>query len=147
VVTRIPLTLDDLKTHAAFITLSTDQQREWVVAYCTNGADKIKATEAAYACNDTASAVAIANRNLRHPAIKRLVNDFYGMVDETGSRDEFLAILWKRFRDCTDDKAKLGWAQIYMKVKGYEAEKPEPADSPVDSVDDLVRQLEAQGKV
>jgi hypothetical protein len=88
--------------------LSTDQQREWVVAYCTNGADKIKATEAAYACNDTASAVAIANRNLRHPAIKRLVNDFYGMVDETGTRDEFLAILWKKVQGPTTRPNSVG---------------------------------------
>ena len=141
------MTIEDLKTHPAFVTLSTDQQREWVVAYCTNGADKIKATEAAYACNDTNSAAAIANRNLRHPAIKRLVSDFYGQVDETGTRDEFLAILWKRFRDCSDDKAKLGWATLYMKVKGYEADKPEPTESTGDSVDDLVRQLEAQNKI
>jgi hypothetical protein len=140
------MTVEELKAAPAYVTLGTDQQKEWVVAYCSNGADKIKATEAAYACNDTASAVAIANRNLRHPAIKRLVNDFYGMTDETGTKDEFLAILWKRFRDCNDDKAKLGWASIYMKVKGYEAEKPEPTDSPVDSVDDLVRQLEEKGK-
>lgn len=143
---KAEMTLDALKTQPAFVTLSTDQQREFVLAYCSNGADKIKAAEAAYAVNDTASAATIANRNLRHPAIKRLVNDFYGQVDETGTRDEFLAILWKRFRDCPDDKAKLGWASIYMKVKGYEAEKPDPADSPTDSVDDLVRALEAQGK-
>jgi hypothetical protein len=141
------MTLEDLQKEPAFVTLSTDQQRAFVVAYCSNGADKVKAAEAAYAVNDTASAVSIANRNLRHPAIKKLTNDFYGMVDETGTRDEFLAILWKRFRDCTDDKAKLGWATLYMKVKGYEADKPEPTDSPTDSVDDLVRQLESQGKV
>jgi hypothetical protein len=68
---RLQMTVEELKAAPAFVTLGTDQQREWVVAYCSNGADKIKATEAAYACNDTASAVAIANRNLRHPAIKR----------------------------------------------------------------------------
>lgn len=143
------LTIDELKVNPAFVTLATDQQKRWVVAYCTNGADKVKATEEAYpACNDQASIIATANRLLRHPAVKRLVDDFYGMVDETGTRDEFLAILWKRFRDCNDDKAKLGWAQIYMKVKGYEADKPEPAESPEGvSVDDLVRQLEAQSKV
>jgi len=140
------MTLDDLKTHPAFVTLGTDQQREFVLEYCRNGADKVKAAEVAYAVNTQASAVATADRNLRHPAIKRLVGDFFGMVDETGTRDEFLAILWKRFRDCNDDKAKLGWATLYMKVKGYEAGKPEPADSPTDSVDDLVRALEAQGK-
>lgn len=143
------MTLDDLKAHPAFVTLSTDQQKEWVLAYCSNGADKIKATEAAYATNDTASTVAVANRNMRHPAIKRLINDFYGMVDETGTRDEFLAILWKRFRDCTDDKAKLGWATIYMKVKGYEAETtaPEAKEESAESVDALVLALESKGKL
>jgi hypothetical protein len=140
------VTLDELKKHPAFVTLENEQQKEWVLEYCSNGRDKIAATELAYVSNNRASANAQANRNLRHPAIKRLVNDFYGMTDETGTKDEFLAILWKRFRDCNDDKAKLGWASIYMKVKGYEAEKPEPADSPVDSVDDLVRQLEEKGK-
>jgi hypothetical protein len=76
------------------------------------------------------------------------VNDFYGMYRRdrhqrrvSGNPVEAVQGLYN------DDKAKLGWASIYMKVKGYEAEKPEPADSPVDSVDDLVRQLEAQGKV
>lgn len=137
------MTLDDLKTRPAFVTLSTDQQREFVIAYCSNGADKVKAAEAAYAVNDTASAQAIANRNLRHPAIKRLVSDFYGQVDETGSRDEFLAILWKNVQKGGEDQ--LGWATLYMKVKGYQAEKAEPAETPeTDSVDDLVRQLEAK---
>lgn len=143
------MTLDDLKAHPAFVTLESDQLREFVLEYCSNGADGIAAAEKAYAVNSRASAVATANRNLRrHAAVKRLVSDFYGMVDETGTREQFLAILWKKVQGGpgVDDKSQLGWANIYMKVKGYEAEKPDPADSPTDSVDDLVRALEAQGK-
>jgi hypothetical protein len=144
------MTIEDLKAHPAFVTLATDQQKEWVLAYCSNGADKFKATTATYAPTDQASAAAIANRNLRHPAIKRLVNDFYGMVDETGTRDQFLALLWRKVNGCTDDKTQLGWASIYMKVKGYEAPKgtapTEPTES-AESVDDLVRALESKGTI
>src|SRR4051812_4581434 len=122
------MTLEDLKTHPAFVTLESDQQREFVLAYCSNGADGVAAAEAAYAVNSRASAVAIANRNLRrNPAIKRLVSDFYGMVDETGTKDQFLALVWKKVQGGPgiEDKNQLGWANIYMKLKGYEAEKPE----------------------
>jgi hypothetical protein len=142
------MTLEDLKTHPAFITLGTDQQREWVVAYCTNGADKIKATEAAYACNDTASAVAIANRNLRHPEIKKLVDAYFGRTDEMGSKKEALAKIWRRANAVgVDDVTFLDYMKLYGDWMGFKPSKTEPADSPVDSVDDLVRQLEAQGKV
>jgi hypothetical protein len=143
------MTLADLKLHPAYIALESDQQRQWVLEYCSNGRDKIAATESAYATNTRASAVSTANRNLRIPGIKRVISDYFGMVDETGTRDAFLHLLWEKTQGGgrMDDKTQLGWATLYMKVKGYEAEKPEPADSPVDSVDDLVRQLEAQGKV
>lgn len=145
------MTIEDLKAHPAFVTLATEQQKTWILEYCSNGADKIKATEAAYATNDTASTVAVANRNMRHPAIKRLIKDFYGMVDETGTRDEFLALLWKKVQGGSgvDDKTQLGWANIYMKVKGYEAEKAAPPDSneSAESVDDLVLALESKGKL
>lgn len=143
------MTLDDLKASPAFVTLNSDQQRQWVLAYCSNGADALEATRTAYpSTKDEAGLVAIANRNKRHPAIKRLISDFYGQTDETGTRDEFLAILWKKVRDTTDDKAKLGWATIYMKVKGYETKAtPEPPKADEEeSIDDLVRQMEEKAK-
>ena len=140
------MTIEDLKTHPAFVTLSTDQQKEWVLAYCTNGADKIKASEAAYACNDTASAAAIASRNMRHPEIKKLVDAFYGRIDELGSKKEALAKIWRRIQGCSDDKILLDYLKLYGDWMGFKPEKPEPTEAATDSVDDLVRQLEAQGK-
>jgi hypothetical protein len=126
------MTIEDLKSRPEFVTLGTDQQREFVVAYCTNGADRIKAAESAYAVNDDKSALATANRNLRHPAIKRLITDYYGMTDETGDKTAALAILWKKIQ--RNDEDLLDCLKLYGEWKGFKAEKPaeEPAEEAID---------------
>lgn len=145
------MTIDDLKTHPVYVTLGSPQQQEWVVAYCSNGADKVKATETAYATNDEASTVAIANRNVRHPAIRQLINEYFGRVDEKGNLDQALALLWRRINSPgMDDRILIQYLALYGRWNGFETEKRSAsadADSPVDSVDDLVRQLEEKGKV
>jgi hypothetical protein len=128
------VTVEELKARPEFVTLGTDQQREFVVAYCTNGADRIKAAESAYAVNDDKSALATANRNLRHPAIKRLITAYYGMTDETGSKTEALAIIWKQIQECRDPEVMLDYLKLYGEWKGFKAEKPaeEPAEETID---------------
>lgn len=129
------MTIEELKARPEFVTLGTDQQREFVVAYCTNGADKIKAAEVAYAVNDEKSALATANRNLRHPAIKRLITDYFGMTDETGSKTEALAIIWKQIQKGGDPEIMLDYLKLYGEWKGFKTEKPTDEPPKTDSED------------
>src|SRR5690348_8225128 len=106
------MTLDDLKSRPEFVTLAP-QQQAFLVAYCTNGADKLAAAKEAYTVKNDASAIAIANTNLRHAAIKALVNVFYNRTEETGSKTEALAIIWKQIQACPDAKIKLDYLKLY----------------------------------
>ena len=140
------MTVEELKVRPDFVTLRTDQMRDFVLAYCTNGADAIAAAESAYAVNSKESAVATANRNLSHPAIKRLVDDFYERADEVLSRRELAAIASAQIRAAKDEKVRLDWAKVLINLQGWsDRPAPEPEEQP--SVDDLVRDLERKGKV
>jgi len=122
------MTVEELQTRPEFVTLG-QQQKEFVTAYCTNGADKIAAAERAYAVNDKKSAEATANRNLRHPVIRRLINDFYGRTDETGTKSEILHIAWKKVQGGQlDAKELLSYLTFISKLKGFEADKPAPPE-------------------
>lgn len=139
------MTVEELKARPDFVTLRTDQMRDFVVAYCTNGADATAAAESAYAVNSKESAVATANRNLSHPAIKRLVDDFYERTDEVLSRRELAAIASAQIRAAKDEKVRLDWAKVLINLQGWsDRPVPEPEEQP--SVDDLVRDLERKGK-
>lgn len=130
------MTIADLQARPDFVMLGP-QQKDWVTAYCTNGADKIAATEKAYASNDSKSALAIANRNLRHAAIRKLITDFYGQTDETGSKSEALAIIWKKIQSTSDAEILLDYLKLYGEWKGFKAEKPAVEPPPIPLPEDL----------
>jgi len=140
------MTIEELQKVPEFVTLRTQNLKDFVVAFCTNGADKIAAARTAYPGTKTDEGLSVtADRTLRHPAVKRLIGDYFGQVDETGSRDEFLGILWKKVRDGsgTDDKTQLGWATLYMKVKGYETKPTSSTEPPEPEGEDWVKKLQA----
>jgi hypothetical protein len=106
------MTVEELKTRPEFVTLAP-QQQAFTLAYCTNKADKLAAARMAYTVKNDQSAIAIADRNLRHPVIKALVNVFYNRTEETGSKVEALAIIWKQIQSCADSKMKLDYLKLY----------------------------------
>lgn len=113
------MTVEELKARPEYVTLGP-QQQQFVVAYCTNGADKLAAAKAAYTAQNDDSALAIANRNLRHTAIRGLVNAFYNRTEETGSKVEAMAILWKQAQDLNGDpKLRLEYLKFLAELKGW----------------------------
>ena len=127
------MNVEELKARPEYVTLAP-QQQAFVLAYCTNGADKIAAAHAAYTTKDDNSALAIANRNLRHTAIRGLVNAFYNRTEETGSKTEALAIIWKKIQDgCGGDpKMLLDYLKLYGVWKGFEPDKPAEIETETD---------------
>lgn len=136
------MTVEELKTSPEYVTLTT-QQQAFTLAFCTNGADKTGAAKTAYNAKDDQSALATANRNLRHPAIKGLVNRFYNRTDETGSKTEALAIIWKKIQDgCGGDpKMLLDYMKLYGEWKGFKPEKP--VEDPKEDETDYAAALDA----
>ena len=119
------MTLDDLKSRPEFVTLAP-QQQAFLVAYCTNGADKLAAAKEAYTVKTDESGISIANRNLRLPTVKALVNVFYNRTEETGSKTEALAIIWKQIQTLTDPKLRLDYLKLFGDWKGFTPEKAAP---------------------
>ena len=137
------MTLEELKTRPEYVTLAP-QQKAWIEAYCTNGADRVAAARTAYEVRDDNSAVAISNRNLRHPAIRALVNLFYDRTEETGSKTEALAIIWKQIQAPNiDPKVRLDYLKLYGDWKGFTPEKP--ANTPPEETDYLAALAAVKG--
>ncbi len=138
------MTLDELKARPDFITELTDEQRAWTLAYCSNGGRKMEATQNAYPkCKSDASQRVQAGRCLAHPVIKRIISDYFDRVDETGNKERLLAELWRRMMGTADDKMFRDLAVVYVKVKGYEAEKPakEEPETPSSNIDAILKEL------
>lgn len=130
------MTIEELKARPEFAVELNDSQRAFVLAICSNGRNKIEAAQASYTCKDELSAQAIANRNLRHPVMSRLIKDFYGRVDETGSKQEVMAIVWKKIQTGSlDPKELLQYMNFLAKLKGWEATKATDEDAPEEQPD------------
>lgn len=132
------MTPEQLQTLPEFVTLGSPQLKAFLVAYCTNGADKIAAARSAYEPKDEKSAITYANRALRHPAVRDLANRFYGRTDELGSRDRALAILWRRINaPGVEDKLLLDYLKLWGLWNGLEmAKAPAPAQPAVPAADE-----------
>lgn len=133
------MTIDELQARPDFVTELTTQQKQWTVEYCKNGADKVAATKTAYPTLAEQSIRPTADRLLRHPTIRRIVNDFYERTDETGSKRELSAMLWKRLQKCTDgdNETFLKLAALYGKWMGFEADAPAPPETPEEDAAEL----------
>lgn len=141
------MTLAELKARPDFVTDLTPAQQAWVVAYIESSADKMAATKTAYPNTAETSLNTVANRCKRHPVIRRLLNDYYGRTDETGSKDALVALAWRKASEDTsgsDGKLQYQWATFYAKLKGFFAEKPEADGDEPDEWDE-VRELESKG--
>ena len=132
------MTVEELKARPEFVMLAP-QQKAFVVAICENGRDKIAAAKAAYTAKDDRSAEATANRLVRHPKVHKLLKLFYDGIEETGSKDEALAILWKQIQNESDTKLKLDALKLYGAWKGFTPDKPEEPSA--DSTDDIIDKL------
>lgn len=132
------MTPEKLQTLPEFVTLGSPQLRAFTLEYCTNGADKLAAARKAYGPKDDENAAAYANRALRNPAVRGLVNQFYGRTDELGSRDAALAILWRRINaPGVEDKLLLDFLKLWGLWNGLEmAKAPAPAPPAAPTVDD-----------
>lgn len=125
------MTLTDLKSRPEFVML-TPKQKAFTTAYCSNGADKVAAARTAYPdLKDEDSATATANRCLRQPQIALLVKAFYNRTDETGSKSEALAIIWKRIQAQPEDL--LDYLKLYGEWKGFN--KPAKPEGEGDTTD------------
>lgn len=138
------MTLDELKARPEFVVLGP-QQKDFVTVYCTNGAEKIAAAKVAYDTTSDESAEAIANRNLRHPAIKSLVKLWYEFSEHTGTKNEALAIIWTQIQSETDAKLKLDYLKLYGEWKGFKTDEDDSDEEP-DDVDDIVQKMEREKK-
>lgn len=138
------MTIEELKSRPDFVVGLGEQQKDFTVAFCTNGADKLAAAKTAYNCTTEQSAITTANRALSHPTIKRLVADFYNVTEESGSKEALAALLWKRLNDGnTDQKCWLPIANLYAEVKGFKTERvpAEPQETGFRSVNDALKDL------
>jgi hypothetical protein len=125
------MTIEELKARPDFVTDLNDQQKAFVLALCSNGKNKIEAAKMAYPGQADSSLQATANRALRHPVIARLVRDFYGRTDETGSKAEVLAIVWKKIQSPGLSPAEmLAYLKFQATLKGWDAPKPAKEDEP-----------------
>lgn len=139
------MTIDELKKRPEYFNL-TPQQKEFVVAYCTNGGDKVAASEAAYAVNTELSARTNADRCLRHRFIRTLINDYFGLVDDTGDKNQALAIVWKQINSAMDPKVLIDYLKLYGEWKGFKDDKPKPDTPEPEKKDEwaLVREMEGK---
>jgi len=139
-------TLEDVKKRPDYLGALTDKQRKWVDAYLTNGQDKIGAARAASPrCSTDEVAAAISYRNLQHPIISRIVNEFFGTANEIGGKDQCLGILWKRIQSQNiEDKYLLAFLELFGRWSGYEIKAANPTTPPntESSVMDLVKEME-----
>lgn len=135
------MTLEELKVDPRFITLAPSR-REFVLAYCTNGADKVAAAKASSDVTTEESAISKANTVLRDPQIRALVNVFYDRTEDIGSLKEALAIIWEEARKNGPDKFK--WMSLYCSLRNFKGALPSEQSEP--DLYDQVRELEKQEK-
>ena len=137
------MTLDDLKADPRYVTLPPSR-REFVLAYCSNGADKVAAAKASSEVTTEESAISKANTVMRDPAVRALVNAFYNRTEDVGSKTEALAIVWKQIQTGGEDL--LDYLKLYGEWMGFKSEKgPDEPPKPPDLYDQ-VRELEKQEK-
>ena len=134
------MTIQELRAEPEYVSLSTKQQKAWVDAYCTNGADGMKATETAYNVTTENSARAITNRMVGDPRIKRLINRYFGLDEpDTGTFEEFLALLWSKAK--VRGEEQMTALALYAKVRGWDKKPDAPAHPP--ETEDYVARLAA----
>ena len=131
------MTLSELQKRPDFVTLSTANQKDFVVAFCSNGADRLAAAHTAHKCKNDKIAASIANRHLRHPSIKKLVEDFYDKPIDTGDKEQALAMIWKKLQGTLADKDFVSLMNLYSKIKGFEPPSQAAPEPPAPEIEDL----------
>lgn len=144
------MTLDEVIADPAFVRLS-DGQKMFVRTLIANGRDKVAAAKVSWNPKDDETALVMANRALRVPAISRLVNAYYGTTaeEELPTREEFQKLLWKKAQSAEDDSNALKFLALYARVSGLEFKAAEPTKVTApqqEGIDDLLFEIENRGK-
>lgn len=143
------MTRQEVIVHPVFLRLS-DGYKNFVTALMDNGNDKRAAAHLSWKCKDDASAEAMANKALRKPAVRYLVDEYLGvsLASRIPTRDELAAAAWERAQRTTDGNEAHKWFSMVKDVMGYNTkaqETPPPAPAP-EAPDDteLMEELESR---
>jgi hypothetical protein len=146
------MNVDDLKRERDFQQL-TDQQKKFILEYCSNGGLRIPAAHKAYNCKNDASATSIAHNCLHNKRIAYLVAKYFGYDSNKHHlhKDEFLGLLAERVRDRkTPANFFVALANMYKELAPWAVQPPAaPAPPPEErapvDIDTLVREMEQKG--
>ena len=118
------LSKQEVTTHPVFLHLS-DNDKKFVTTLMENGNDKLAASHATWHCKDDASATSMANKSLRKPKVKYLLDEYFGVniLRKIPSRDELAAFAWEKAQRATDGAEAHKWATMVSAVCGYNTKK------------------------
>lgn len=119
----------------------SDGDKKFVAELMDNGNEKRAAAHVAWKCKDDASADSMANKSLRKPKVKYLLDEYFGVnvLRKIPSRDELAAFAWEKAQNAKDGTEAHKWTTMVSAVCGYNTkpqDNPVPPQDPATPADD-----------
>jgi len=141
----MPLTIEQLKETREFISL-TPKQRAFVIAYITNGGDRVAAVYASYSVSKDINANIMSYNLLSNPRIADVLDAYWQAESDEIVLKRLQRLMRKR-------KVDLGLIQAYrlylslkrtVETQNQKPGTPTPADQPKQEDDFLLDEFENQ---